>query len=363
MRILLLDLGCQWRGGQRQVLYLARHLSRSRDFSVLVAAPGNAPLLERCAEGALPTMALPGRRDFDPRNLWALARAVRVHSIDLIHTQDARSASLAALYRLLSRRRPVLVHSRRVSYPLGTGWSRAKYARADLVVAVSEEVRGVLEASGLDPARLAVVHSGIDPARYRVAAREDAPELVFGAMGAMSPQKGFAVFLDALALLRDMDLPPWRALAVGDGELRQGLESRARELGLAGRVTFTGYKESWQALLDMDVLAVPSMDGEGSNAVVKEGWAARVPVVVSDLAANLELVEPGVSGLSFPRGDAGALAQALARAAQDADLRRALAAKGHGRVALFTDAAMARGIMDCYRRLAGRLDGSSPPRR
>lgn len=352
MKVLLLDLGGQWRGGQRQVLYLARHLSLSSDFEPVVAAPRGAPLLEKCVSHGLPVLALPGRRDFDPRNLWALARAVRAQSVDLVHTHDARSASLGALYRLVRPGGPLLVHSRRVSYPLGSGWSRAKYARADLVVAVSGEVRQVLEASGLDPARLAVVHSGIDPACYRVSERDGA-EVVFGAIGAMSRQKGFGVFLDALALLNGMDLPPWRAVAVGDGELRSGLEARARELGLSGRVAFTGFRESWQALLDLDVLVVPSVDGEGSNAVVKEGWAARVPVVVSDLAANLELVEPGVSGLSFPRGDAGALARALAQAARDADLRRALADKGFDRVALFTDAAMAEGVMACYRRVGG----------
>lgn len=351
MRVLLLDFGNQWRGGQRQVRYLARHLARSGDFEVLVAAPKEAPLLDKCARDDLPCLALPGRRDFDPRNVLALARAVRSHSIDIVHTQDARSASLAALHRLLRPAGPLLVHSRRVSYPLGSGWSRAKYARADLIIAVSNEVRDACLASGLDPAKLAVVHSGIDPARYQTSQRHGASEVVFGAIGAMSPQKGFDVFLDALALLTHEDVPPWRALAVGDGVLRPLLEGRAAELGLEDRVAFTGYRESRQALLDVDVLVVPSMDGEGSNAVVKEGWAARVPVVVSDLAGNMELVEHGQSGLSFPRGDAGALARTLAQAARDADLRRALAEGGHKRVGLFTDGAMAQGVMDCYRKL------------
>lgn len=353
MNILLLDMGDEFRGGQRQVLHLLRYLDGLSGRRAGLAAPAGSPIVRAATEEDLSTHTLPGRRDLDPRNLIALRKILRGGNYGVLHTNDARGASLGALAKKFTPGLR-LVHTRRVSYPLKSGWSSLKYRKADAVAAVSREVAEALKAGGVDPARIVTIHSGVDPGGYN--AREAGPrdEVVFGLIGAFTPQKGVEVFLGALAEVGRVrpDLK-WRGLAVGDGPLMEELKALAAELGIAVKVGFPGYVDSREALPGIDILAVPSMHGEGSSATIKEGWASRTPVVCSDLPANLELVEHERSGLVAPRGDAKALAGALVRLAEDRELAEGLAARGAERVQDFTVRRMAEAYLALYERLEG----------
>jgi len=350
MNILLLDLGSAMRGGQRQVLYLARRLGAEPEFNPILAAPAGSPLISSARSKGIKTHPLPSRWDWDPRNLSSLFGLVKKERIHLIHTHDARSASLGAALKCVCAG-VGLLHTRRVSYPLRSGWGRKKYRLADKIAAVSQEIAGILTDCGIDPEKILVIHSGIDASRYEAKTQEQAQEqVVFGLIGALSPQKGHEVFLSALALLREeADTPSWKARIIGDGPLEAELRDRAKELGLLGSVEFTGYRESREALPNLDVLVVPSVDGEGSSGVIKEGWVARIPVVASDLPSNLELVEPGVSGLVFPNRDAVALKDALLQLARDVSLCQKLIRGGAERVGLFTEEITAEAYMRLYR--------------
>jgi glycosyltransferase involved in cell wall biosynthesis len=350
MNVLHLDLGREWRGGQRQVVYLARALARE-GYGVTVAAPLGSPILLKAADQDLEVAPLPGRREWRPGNVLAVSSLVRERGIDVVHTHDARSAALGAILKLVGPVRFKLVHSRRVSYPLSGWWGVEKYRLADKVVAVSAEIKDVLAACGLDEARLTVIHSGIDLSRYPPKAGH-AGGPVIGLVGSLSPQKGVEVFLDALAFLagRSEDLS-WRAVVVGDGRLERELIDRANRLGLAGRVTFTGFRESREVLPGFDLLAVPSVSGEGSSGVIKEAWAVGLPLVVSNLPSNLELAADEDNALVVPVGDAQALARALERLLAEPELCRSLAESGRRRVLDFTDQAMAAAYMRLYRSL------------
>jgi glycosyltransferase involved in cell wall biosynthesis len=331
-----LDLGCEFRGGQRQVLYLAVGQDRA-GRSVRVAAPAGSPILAKAVDLGLATLPLPGRRDFDVRNLAVLAGALEPSGI--LHTHDARAASLGALARLL-RPRVRLVHTRRVSYPLGRGWSRLKYRLADLVACVSREVEEVVRRAGVT--KTAVIPSAILLDRY-------APRLAgnggrLGIIGALSPQKGHRQLFEALAL---MDEPP-EVWVVGAGELEGELRALAARLGLGERIVWKGEVESPLVLPRFDVLVVPSAHGEGSSGVIKEAWAARVPVVCSDLPANLELVRDGKNGLVFANTDPAALARQMERLRRERGLGEALAAAGKADVLAYDAARMRKAYDRAY---------------
>ena len=350
MRILQLDLGREWRGGQRQVLYLARHLACAEGVATLVAAPAGSPLAARVAAEGIPGLGLPGRLEWDPRSILTLRSLILKERIDILHTHCARSAALGAVLKKLTG--VTLVHSRRVSYRLGTGFSRAKYIVADAVIAVSAEIAETIATCGVPRDRIHVIHSGIDPAVYAEAAAAPRPEPpVLAVIGAMTPQKGHVVFLQALAKLAAEGRTDWSALVVGDGPLRNELETAARSLGVDTRAEFTGYQDSVEILARTSILAVPSVDGEGSSATIKEAWAAGVPVVCSNLPSNLELVEPGASGLGFPTRNATALARHFATLMDDPALRQTLVQGGSQRLQSFTHEAMARKVTALYHRL------------
>lgn len=355
MKILQLDLGREWRGGQRQVLYLMRHLRATEGFSTVLAAPRGCPLALRAAAMGLRVRELAGRFEWDPRSIFSLRALIVRERIDIIHTHCARSASLGAVLQRLTG--AGLVHSRRVSYPLKYGWSRSKYLAADVVACVSREIAVVAAMGGVSEDRLTVIHSGIDPLQYSEAAATPPPDAdrpVFAVIGALTRQKGHGVFLDALAELgrRRPDLD-WRAIIAGDGALMSDLRAQADRLGIAARVEFAGYRESVQVLAGTSILAVPSVDGEGSSAAIKEGWAANRPVVCSDLPSNLELVVSGENGLACTRDNPSALADSFERllgpqGAGTPSLVETLVRGGRESLAQFTDTAMARSYMNLY---------------
>jgi glycosyltransferase involved in cell wall biosynthesis len=355
LRVLLLDLGREFRGGQRQVLALARHLSQDENFEPTLAAPRNAPLTRRAEELGLHVVHLPGRREFDMRVVYSLFSMLRRRKIQILHSNDAHGASLGAMLKQVAKG-VTLVHSRRVSYPLKIGWSTKKYEAADHVVAVSREIADVLAKSGLKQEKISVIHSGIEPGDYPDAREAAEGPLVIGTVGALTPQKGTDVFLKALARMQAESCPErgFRGVVVGKGPLMEPLEKQAEALGIADLVEFTGYRSSKKEVPKMHVLCVPSVDGEGSNAVIKEGWACGVPVVVSDLPSNLELVHHGMEGLVAAAGDAAALAKALCKAASNESLRTDLIVQGRKRLADFTMERTAEAHKALYRRLVSK---------
>jgi len=350
LKVLLLDLGKIIRGGQRQVYYLARRLAKTPGFEPLVVIPKNAPLLPMLEEADIPFVTLPSSSDLNPWNIFRFLRIVATYQPALIHTNDAKGASLAALAKKCLGEFK-LVHSRRVSYPLKPGWSKNKYLLGDALVAVSKEIQEVLIECGVPEEKTSTIHSGIDADLYSKE-KNSHRVLTLGAVGALSTQKGFEILIESLAELRkDDSMPDWQCLIAGDGPLFQELKVQADERGLADSILFLGYKDSREVLPEIDILAVPSVDGEGSNAVIKEGWASATPVITSDLPSNLELVTHEYDGLVFRNRDAKELAASFVRIATDETMAKTLVQNGTDTVTKFTDKMMAEKYMALYLKL------------
>lgn len=171
--------------------------------------------------------------------------------------------------------------------------------------------------------------------------------LIVGRLAASERYKGHDELLAALALLASGarraevgasggEAIPQRHLELvvaGDGDDRPRLEARARELGVADRVHFTGFvAESELAALyrEADAFAMPST-GEGFGLVFLEAMRAGLPCVALADTAPAEIVVDGETGLLVPAGDVPALAAALQRLAEDPHLARRLGAAGRDR--------------------------------
>ncbi|WP_147821490.1 glycosyltransferase family 4 protein [Salidesulfovibrio onnuriiensis] len=351
MKILLLDLGKQLRGGQRQVHYLARHLSQEAGFEPIIAAPKGAPLLDLAESAGIPTHTLVSSSDLNPINVISFFKLLKQVKPDIVHTNDAKGASLAALAKTSGKARFKLVHTRRVSYKFKKGWSTKKYLAGDAVVGVSREIQKNMVQCGVEQSRSRAIHSGIDLSRYTT---EKLPNdlLTIGTIGALTKQKGIRVLLDALKeLKKDDTLPAWQCIIAGDGPLMKELQERAHSNEINDRILFLGYKDSREILQRIDILAVPSVDGEGSNAVIKEGWATGTPLVSSNLASNLELVTGGQNGLVFANRDSLALASALKSLMTSKTTANKIRKGGFESVRAFTDKAMAEQYVSLYREL------------
>jgi len=181
--------------------------------------------------------------------------------------------------------------------------------------------------------RVRVIPFGIDPSSWLASAAgaggDDAPFVLFA--GRHVGYKGVDVLLRALAGSRV------RAVIAGDGPKRAEWEQLAADLGLDGRVTFTGEVSDarlQQLMQECAMLVLPSITAaEAFGYVQLEAMAAGKPVVSTDVPSGVSWVnQDGRTGLVVAAGDATALAAAIDRLIADAPLRASLGAAGRARV-------------------------------
>jgi glycosyltransferase involved in cell wall biosynthesis len=238
------------------------------------------------------------------------------------------------------------------------GLNRWKYVRGvDRILCVSDYVRDVLRRDGLPDALLGVVHDGIDPARVLDAPAPDASlgralglepgDRVVGNVAACVGHKGQRFLVEAAPRVLEA-CPRARFVIVGDGVLRPELERQARDLGVADRVLFPGFREDVPTLLRLfDVFCFPSvMEGLGTSLL--DAMALGLPVVSTRAGGIPEVVRDDVDGLLVEPGDAAALADALLGVLGDAGLAARLGAAARERVGAFSVGRMVAGTLAAY---------------
>ena len=346
-RILHVDSGGEWRGGQRQLLLLARAL-RDRGYEpLIVAAPGSA-LVQRLRRAGLATSAIPIRGDWDlvaARRIRALART---WNAEVVHAHDARSHAVC-LIALLDRPRVPLVVTRRISQP-PRGIRRQYASRVARFIAASSVVRDSLVLSGVDAHRIDVVHPGVprpvvrNPRNWRSECRWPRESVLCGVVGATTGPG-----LDTVTAIAER--LPTRARSRTRFLLFGGSATGAERLAgvEAFRVGFVD--EIHPALAGVDLLLhLPTVDSLGTAVV--DAMALGVPPLAFAVSGLPELIDAGHTGVLVPAGDVDALAAAMGQLVLGSAARRAMAEHGPVHAARFSVESMTDAVERTYRMAA-----------
>jgi len=195
-RVIHLASGREWRGGQNQVLLLARALAgRPSELEQVVVTGRRSLLAQRLAAEGIPVRRVGWRAGLSPA---ALAGTIReaARGPALIHAHDAHALTIAGVAGIFTGT-PYLA-TRRVDFPLRRP---GLWRRAERIIAISEAVRRVLLSSGIPPERVVRVHSGIDlEAVRRTRSGDIRAQLRLPESGPLAVAVG-AVFLTAAALI------------------------------------------------------------------------------------------------------------------------------------------------------------------
>jgi glycosyltransferase involved in cell wall biosynthesis len=211
--------------------------------------------------------------------------------------------------------------------PAGKIWDslrRGIYPRAAKVVSVSQGVDSHF--SWLPEQQRAVIHNPIKTSEEETnRSSQHSGDRWITSMGRLTHQKGFDLLLNAFAKLTERH-PEWRLRIIGNGPLRQELETQAQTLDLTSRVEFAGLVTDPASSLRQAEILVMASRFEGFPYVALEALACGLPVIYTDCPSGpREIIRDGIDGMLVPAGDVDALAAAMDKLMTDDDARKEMA--------------------------------------
>lgn len=196
---------------------------------------------------------------------------------------------------------------------------RKNYRHADGIIAVSHGVADDLaQTIDLPRHRIKVVYNPVTLNQNTESDINTIPHPWFSensipvilAAGRLTIAKDFATLLHAVAKVRKMR--KIRLVVLGEGGLREKLETLASQLDLSEDALFPGFVDNPQAWMQASSLFALSSAWEGLPNVLIEAMACGLPVVSTDCPSGpREILEHGKWGRLVPVGDIDALTTAL----------------------------------------------------
>ncbi len=199
------------------------------------------------------------------------------------------------------------------------------YSIADSVIVQSHAGRKNLARLGVGE-KAQTVHNGIEIEHIKKRSKEEAIHRWFDeeipiavSLGRLVPSKGYEYLVETLSLVNNVT--PLRLLIIGDGRLREKIDSKAREIGVADRIDFMGFiSNPHKYAVKCDIFICSSLFEGFSNSLL-EALALGLPIVSTDhnFGAS-EIIENGRSGILVPIEDPEKMAEAVSRLLQDKTL-------------------------------------------
>ncbi|KQU68760.1 glycosyltransferase family 4 protein [Phycicoccus sp. Root101] len=356
-------------GVQFHVRDLAEHfLAQGHHASVLAPADEDTPLPEyvESVGRAVPVRynGSVARLNFGPVTAARVGRWLERGEFDVLHIHEPVTPSIALL-ALWSAEGPVVAtfhtsnlrsRAMQAAYPL----LRPSLEKINGRIAVSEDARRTVTTHlGGDAV---VIPNGVNVSRFADATpnpawtgTEQAPTLAF--LGRIDePRKGLPVLAAALpAVLAEH--PGTRVLVAGPGDVEAARERL--DPAVAAATEFLGMisDEDKAALLSsVDAYVAPHTGGESFGIVLVEAMSAGAPVVASDLAAFVRVLDGGRCGAMFANEDPADLARQLLRLLGDPAERERLRDEGSRRAQVFDWAVVAEDVMAVYETVTHGVD-------
>jgi glycosyltransferase involved in cell wall biosynthesis len=358
------DLGTA--GTETQLLALIRELDRSQVEPFLCLLHGKSGLFQALKPADCPVLRLGVGslcRAATLVHAWRFARYLRRERIDVLQVYFPDSTYFGVPVAWLARVPRIVRTRNNLGY-----WMTPSHRRmgrfcnrfTDVLVANCDAARqSVIADEGLAPECVVVLENGVDLSRFPVgvgASTGRGSEIAtrrVGVVANLRPVKGLDSFIRAASNLSVTHHDVTFHVA-GDGPLRADLKRLAVKRRLEDRLVLEGAVVDVPGFLaGLDVAVLPSRSEGMSNALL-EYMAAGKPIVATAVGGNTRLIDDGVHGLLVPPDDPAALAAAISRLLNDADLATRMGRTARRRVEeRYSREAMVRRFEKFYLQLMG----------
>ena len=341
-RLLLIIPTMDCGGAEKQLALLARSLPKT-EFEVHVCLlTRDGPRSQELRDAGIPVTVIGKRFKADPSALFRLKRFIVEFSPDIVHTWIFAANSFGRAAALLAKV-PVILGSERCVDPWKRWWhfaiDRYLAGRCSAITTNSNGVRDFYVSHGIAADRFRVIANGIAPLDSKPISRDEAysrlgvapSRKLILAVGRLWPQKRYRDLIwagELLAVTRgDATL-----IVIGDGPQKAELLRFRDAVSTPQHVALGGPREDvLQVLPHADCFWLGSEYEGQSNALI-EAMQSGVPVVVSDIAGNRDLVQHDQTGRLFPLGDRAALVRETIDLLEDPSQRERLAGAARKRI-------------------------------
>ena len=167
--------------------------------------------------------------------------------------------------------------------------------RSSGVRVVNSTVRSLLIFWGIDPKKIRTVPSFYLDQKLIASVPDQQKKYDVAFCARLVANKGLLKFFEALR-----ELSGTRAVVIGDGPLRASAERRVQALGIANRVTFTGWlpqpEDVLKTMMQARMFVMNSMS-EGGPRVLLEAMSLGLPVIATPVGIAPEVIKDGLNGV------------------------------------------------------------------
>ncbi len=153
-------------------------------------------------------------------------------------------------------------------------------------------------------------------------------------IGRLAPQKNFSMLIQAFSEIKD-EFSDWRLLILGEGPLRESLQTLIDSMGLKDRVLMPGRSNQVIKELCKSKLFCMSTNAEGMSNALIEAMCVGLPVISTNVCGAKELLCEPESGLIVPVGDTKSLESALKRLLSDEMLMQEMGKRNLAKAKMF----------------------------
>lgn len=365
-----LDDGKELRGGQRQVLYLAKELNLL-NYENFIVCRKNSPLEKESLKRNINTITLPYFFEWDILSAWKLQKKIKIIAqknrpdpIFILHSHTSHTAAISYLTSLFI---PCLriTHRRMITKTKKDLSSRLKYIKSDAVIAISNAIKQIMTSAQIPEKKISVVHSSIDLKElpfdikdfenYKKMARQKISEnfqisqnsIWIGSLIALVPHKDPENFLKSAKLVLEK-YPQTQFILAGNGILKNRMHRLIKELNVDKNFHLLGYYNNpYELLSSFDIFVLPSCE-EGMGSILLEAMCARLPIIATEAGGIPEIIENDVNGLIVRKKNPEELAKGQIALIENEELRKKLSENGFKKIPEFSSKKMAELTLKVY---------------
>jgi glycosyltransferase involved in cell wall biosynthesis len=260
----------------------------------------------------------------------SILKFARQHNVSLIHTHGYKANIFFGLMPKIVRRIPMVTTLH--GWTWVGGFNRIRFYEwlegisfhfIDQVVLVNEKIKQHPRLRILPKNSISIIENGISINRRtnQVNLRQDISRFTkkgftIGAIGRLSSEKGFELLIESIAELVSEGKDFYLVL-LGEGKLKNLLETRGEALGLKDRLLLPGYVADAASYMPLFDLFILSSFTEGLPMVLLEAMAAEIPIVATNVGGVAKTLNNGSAGLLIKPGSKKEIKDAVLSISKD----------------------------------------------